>query len=153
MTMSGNLLPEPPPTRLPENDQAAQALADGQDPADVAARFPQHSTAWADLADRAFSAGAVIESYAYARVGYHRGLDGLRRSGWKGHGPVPWAHEANRGFLRCLHALARAAESIGETDEAQRCASFLADSDPAAVRALAESGPAAGGEAPSPLVR
>ena len=56
-----------------------------------------------------------MESYAYARVGYHRGLDLLRRNGWKGHGPVPWEHEPNRGFLRCLHALARAAAAIGET--------------------------------------
>lgn len=141
MTMSGDLMPPPPPTRLPENE-AANALAQGSDPAEVAARFPQYSAAWADLADRAYAAGSVIESYAYARVGYHRGLDALRRHGWKGHGPVPWAHQANRGFLRCLHALARAAEAIGEQDEAQRCATFLRDSDPAAVDALAD--PSAG---------
>jgi Protein of unknown function (DUF3151) len=136
MTLSGSLLPEPPPTRLPENAQAAGALAAGADPAEVAARFPQYSAAWADLADRAHAAGSMIESYAYARVGYHRGLDALRRSGWKGHGPVPWAHQPNRGFLRCLHALARAAAAIDEEDEAQRCAIFLQDSDPAAVAAL-----------------
>ncbi len=136
--MSGNLLPEPPATRLPENEEAASALAEGGDPAEVAARFPQYSAAWAALADRAYAAGAVIESYAYARVGYHRGLDALRRNGWKGHGPVPWAHPANRGFLRCLHALARAADSIGEQDEAHRCATFLHDSDPAAVAALGD---------------
>lgn len=138
MSLSGNLLPEPPPTHLPENDEAAAALAGGTDPAEVAARFPQYSAAWADLADRAHAAGSVIESYAYARVGYHRGLDALRRSGWKGHGPVPWAHAPNRGFLRCLHALARAAGAIGEQDEAERCATFLHDSDPAAAAALAD---------------
>lgn len=138
MTPSGNLLPQPPATTLPEHDEAAEALAAGTDPAEVAAKYPQYSAAWADLADRAYSAGGVIESYAYARVGYHRGLDALRRSGWKGHGPVPWGHQPNRGFLRCLHALARAADAIGELDEAQRCATFLADSDPAAVQALAD---------------
>ena len=136
MTLSGNLLPQPPPTRLPEHEESAAALAGGSDPAEVAARFPVYSAAWADLADRAYAAGSLIESYAYARVGYHRGLDALRRNGWKGHGPVPWAHQPNRGFLRCLHALARAAEAIGEQDEAQRCATFLRDSDPAAVTAL-----------------
>lgn len=139
MTLSGNLLPQPPPTMLPENDEAAAALAGGTNPAEVAARYPQYSAAWADLADRAYASGAVVESYAYARVGYHRGLDALRRSGWKGQGPVPWAHQPNRGFLRCLHALARAAEAIGEQDEAQRCATFLRDSDPAAVTALADA--------------
>ena len=44
--------------------------------------------------------------YAYSRVGYHRSLDMLRRNGWKGHGPVPWEHEPNRGFLQCLALLA-----------------------------------------------
>jgi len=102
----------------------------------VAARFPTYSAAWAALADNAFARGAVIESYAYALVGYHRGLDALRRNGWKGHGPVPWSHEPNRGFLRCLNALGRAAAAIGESDEAERCATFLRDSDPAAPAAL-----------------
>jgi hypothetical protein len=121
---------------LPDEPAPRQALASGQ-PADaVAAAFPASSLPWAELADRAFAAGGVIESYAYARVGYHRGLDALRRSGWKGHGPVPWSHEPNRGFLRCLHALGRAAGAIGERDEAERCATFLRDSDPAAVAAL-----------------
>ena len=79
-----------------------------------------------------------MESYAFARVGYHRGLDALRRSGWKGHGPVPWSHEPNRGFLRCLHALQRAAAAIGEEEEDARCAAFLADCDPQAAAALAD---------------
>ena len=48
-----------------------------------------------------------MTAYAYARVGYHRSLDPLRRNGWKGHGPVPWDHEPNRGFLRALAALVR----------------------------------------------
>ena len=131
-----NLLAGPPPTLLPDEPAPRESLEGGTDPAEVAARFPASSAPWAELADRAFAAGRVVESYAYARVGYHRGLDALRRNGWKGHGPVPWAHVPNRGFLRCLHALGRAAAEIGELDEAQRCATFLRDSDPAAATQL-----------------
>ena len=130
--MHQNLLGEPPATLLPDEPEPRQALESGADPSDVAARFPSYSGAWAALADRAFAEGSVIESYAYARVGYHRGLDALRRSGWKGHGPVPWSHAPNRGFLRSVHALGRAAAAINETDEAQRCATFLAECDPTA---------------------
>jgi hypothetical protein len=155
MTMPSNLLPEPPATLLPDDADASAALAQlpagsaGNDPdaaaaglvsaAVAAARFPASSAAWAELADRAYVAGdmpAQVASYAYARTGYHRGLDALRRSGWKGHGPVPWSHKPNRGFLRCLAALARAATAIGESDEAARCAQFLRDCDPAAADAL-----------------
>ena len=74
--------------------------------------------------------------YAYARVGYHRSLDLLRRNGWKGHGPVPWEHEPNRGFLRSLALLALSARAIGETDEWDRCSSFLRDSSPTAAETL-----------------
>ncbi len=56
----------------------------------------------------------------------------MRRNGWKGFGPVPYAHEPNRGFLRCVAALARAADAIGETGEYQRCLDLLDDCDPAA---------------------
>jgi hypothetical protein len=132
-----DLLAQPPGTELPA-DPGATALAGGTDPAEVAARVPTSSAAWAALADRAFAAGNVIESYAYARVGYHRGLDALRRAGWRGHGPIPWAHEPNRGFLRSLHALGRAAAAIGETDEATRCRGFLRDCDPTAATALGD---------------
>jgi hypothetical protein len=129
-----NLLPEHPATFLPA-DEAATA---GDMPAEErAARFPASSAAWATLAEEAFGQGRFVSAYAYARTGYHRGLDQLRRSGWKGSGPVPWSHEPNRGFLRCLHALAKAADAIGEADEAARCAQFLRDSDPAAADALA----------------
>ena len=129
MTTHQNLLGEPPATLLPDEPEPRQALESGVEPSDVAARFPAYSGAWAALADRAYAAGSVVESYAYARVGYHRGLDALRRNGWKGHGPVPWSHEPNQGFLRSLHALGRAAGAINETDEAQRCATFLAECD------------------------
>ena len=136
MSLAGkDLLGGPPPTRLPVDP--AVALLQEQDPAGVAAAHPTSSAAWAALADGAWTRGAVVESYAYARTGYHRGLDALRRAGWKGYGPVPWQHEPNRGFLRALHALGRAAGEIGEADEAARITQFLSDSDPAAADALA----------------
>lgn len=135
--MPSDLLAQPPGTELPV-DPGTAALTAGDDPRDVAARVPTSSAAWAALADRAFAAGSVVESYAYARVGYHRGLDALRRAGWKGHGPVPWAHEPNQGFLRSLHALGRAAAAIGEDAEATRCRDFLRDSDPTAATRLGD---------------
>ncbi|MDQ6650769.1 MAG: DUF3151 domain-containing protein [Actinomycetota bacterium] len=136
MTLRQDLLGGPPPTYLPDEPAARAALESGTDPTEVAAGHPTYSGVWAALADRAFGAGNTIESYAYARVGYHRGLDALRRAGWKGFGPVPWSHAPNQGFLRALHALGRAAQAIGETDEAERCQGFLRDSDPAAEAAL-----------------
>src|SRR5271168_4761423 len=123
-----NLLGGPPATYLLEEREAAAMLRAGEPPADVAARFPAYSAAWAALAERAFAQGDAVTAYAYARTGYHRGLDQLRRAGWKGHGPIPWEHEPNRGFLRSLHMLAVTAASIGEDDEATRCADFLQDS-------------------------
>jgi hypothetical protein len=137
MSLSGNLLGGPPPTYLPDDSAVRAELAAASDPSTVAAEHPASSTPWALLADRAFASGDVIASYAYARTGYHRGLDALRRGGWKGHGPVPWSHEPNQGFLRALHALGRAAGAIGETEEADRCSAFLDDCDPAAAGALA----------------
>ncbi|GII53783.1 hypothetical protein Pth03_21720 [Planotetraspora thailandica] len=131
-----NLLAGPPPTLLPDNAEARDMLLAGAMAADVAARFPAYSAAWAALADDYFAAGHAVTSYAFARTGYHRGLDQLRRAGWKGHGPIPWEHEPNQGFLRCLNALARAAQAIGEKDEAERCFQFLRDSSPAAVEEL-----------------
>ncbi len=136
MELHQNLLGETPETRLPEAPEAHAALAAGTDPAAVAARFPSHSAAWAQLAERAFDAGDPVATYAYARTGYHRGLDQLRGSGWKGHGPVPWDHEPNQGFLRSLHMLGVAADTIGEADEAERCSTFLRDSSPAAAERL-----------------
>jgi len=130
VTHSHNLLDEPAPTLLPDVPEAREALERGEDPAGIAARFPAYPAVWAVLADRAFGNGATVESYAYARTGYHRGLDALRRAGWKGFGPVPWSHAPNRGFLRSVFALGRAADAIGETDEAARCRQLLADSDP-----------------------
>ncbi|WP_109509480.1 DUF3151 domain-containing protein [Nocardioides speluncae] len=126
-----DLMAGPPPTELPE-DTATADLAEGADPADAVRRHPASPLAWATLADQAKADGADdVTVYAYARVGYHRSLDLLRRNGWKGHGPVPWEHEPNRGFLRCLALLSAAAGAIGETDEEERCATFLRDSSQA----------------------
>jgi hypothetical protein len=132
-----NLLAGPPPVLLPDNSPARQALEAGTDPAAVAAGFPAYPAAWAALAERALHQGDVITAYAYARTGYHRGLDQLRRSGWRGQGPIPWEHEPNRGFLRSLYNLGQAAAAIGEDDEALRCDQFLRDSSKEAVIALA----------------
>lgn len=139
MSITGrDLLGGPPPTLLPEEPEPRDLLERGADPADVAAAHPTSSLAWAVLAEQAYERGAFVEAYAYARTGYHRGLDSLRRSGWKGYGPVPWSHEPNRGFLRALHMLGQAAGAITEVDEAARVRQFLADSDPAAVEALSD---------------
>jgi hypothetical protein len=131
-----NLLGEPLATFLPANDEAHAALAVAGDPAEVAAKFPSYCAAWAALSEQAMAAGKPVTAYAFARTGYHRGLDQLRRAGWHGHGPIPWEHGPNQGFLRALHMLGVAAAAIGEDDEATRCREFLADSSGAAVTAL-----------------
>ena len=131
-----NLLGEPPATHLPDNEEAAAALKAGEAPEKVAARFPAYSAAWAALAVRAFGQGDAVTAYAYARTVYHRGLDQLRRAGWHGHGPVPWEHEPNRGFLRSLYMLGVSAAAIGEDGEAERCAQFLRDSSATAAAEL-----------------
>ncbi|MFI6576715.1 DUF3151 domain-containing protein [Nocardiopsis sp. NPDC050513] len=136
MSLHQNLLGEPPATRLPDDPEAREALAASEDPTPVAGRFPSYSAAWARLAENALAQGQPVTAYAYARTGYHRGLDQLRRAGWKGHGPIPWDHEPNRGFLRALHALGAAAGEIGETEEAERCSSFLRESSAEAADAL-----------------
>ncbi|MDQ2796529.1 MAG: DUF3151 domain-containing protein [Actinomycetota bacterium] len=133
MTHFGKLLA--PPVKLPV-DPAVERLDAGDDPVSVAAAFPTSSAAWATLAEDALARDRNVEAYAYARTGYHRGLDALRRAGWKGQGPVPWSHGPNRGVLRAINALSNAAGAIGEAPEQQRCATLLADSDPEAVTAL-----------------
>jgi len=130
-----DLLGGPDPILLPADAEVEGELAQGATPAELAAHHPAASVAWAMLAEEALdrperALGDTIEAYAYARTGYHRGLDALRRNGWKGFGPVPWSHAPNRGFLRCVTVLARAAEAIEETDEQQRCTQLLRDCDP-----------------------
>lgn len=124
-----------PSTLLPP-DPAADALDQGLDPRQVAAAHPASSLSWAVLAEDALEEGLEVEAYAFARTGYHRGLDSLRRAGWRGQGPVPWSHQPNRGFLRSLGALARAAQQIGEDEEWRRCADFLRASSADAAREL-----------------
>jgi hypothetical protein len=131
-----NLLGEPPATFLPDDEEARAPLEAGVPPVQVAGDHPSYAAAWAALAENALASGEPVAAYAYARTGYHRSLDQLRRAGWKGHGPVPWEHEPNRGFLRSLHLLGRAAAAIGEGDEAVRCAEFLRESSPTAATQL-----------------
>jgi hypothetical protein len=131
----------PPTTVLDlEPAEARAALADAvalDDPAArrralaaVVARWPRYLDGWARLGEHA---AEPVERYAYFRVGYHRGLDRLRANGWRGSGYVRWEAEPNRGFLRALRGLQRAADAIGEADEAERCALFLAQLDPGGV--------------------
>lgn len=96
----------------------------------VVAAHPTFLDGWAHLAAWALGAGDPVAAYAFARTGYHRGLDRIRKAGWGGQGAVPWRHEPNRGFLHCLHALMQAAATIGERDEAERCKAFLLQLDP-----------------------
>lgn len=128
----------PPETVLdPEPAEAVAALAAAleQEPsqrrgavAQVVARWPRFLDGWARLGEHGRD---VMERYAAHRVGYHRGLDRLRANGWRGSGYVRWEHPENRGFLRALAGLQAAAAQIGEDDEAERCATFLRQLDPA----------------------
>jgi Protein of unknown function (DUF3151). len=131
-----NLLPSSE-TRLPEEPEVQAALAGAAADADLlrsaVAAHPDSSLAWAALADVTFDPQRTLESYAYARVGYHRGLDALRKAGWRGAGTIPWTHPGNRGVLRSLYALRRAADAIGERAEVVRLTEFLTDADPTAA--------------------
>lgn len=106
---------------------AVEAATRRQAIAAVVARHPTSLHAWAALG-RASTPG--VEAYMAFRVGYHRGLDQLRGSGWRGSGFVRWQHDANRGFLECLEGLAVNAAVIGEDAEAVRCQQFLVQLDP-----------------------
>ena len=128
----------PPETRLdPEPAALLASLTDALATSDAAARRdavsavvgrnPRFLDGWAQLGRLARD---DVEAYACFRVGYHRGLDRLRQSGWRGSGYVRWAHEPNRGFLRALDGLRAAAAAIGEADEAARCVEFLHQLDP-----------------------
>lgn len=94
---------------------------------EVCTRWPTFLAAWASLGD-AVEVPAL--KYAAYRTGYHRGLDKLRASGWRGSGFVRWRHETNRGFLRALAGLQATAAAIGESAEDERCAMFLRQLDP-----------------------
>jgi hypothetical protein len=136
VTLDQNLLGGPPPTLLPDEPQPRALLEGGAGPRQVAAAYPGYALAWALLAEQALEDGDEVAAFAFARTGYHRSLDLLRRNGWKGHGPVPWEHEGNRGFLRSLNALRLASQLLGEDDEATRCTVFLRESSPTAADVL-----------------
>lgn len=110
----------------------AHALATDVDArkAAVGAVVADHPTFVAGWAQLAALGEEPIERYAYARVGYHRGLDALRANGWGGTGLVRWAQDTNRGFLACLVRLRAAAAEIGEAAEVERITTFLHDLDP-----------------------
>lgn len=132
-----NLLDGPAPTYLPADGPDADvraALSGGDTPRDAVRVAPAASLGWALLAEGALrDAGDPVVAYAFARTGYHRGLDALRGAGWRGRGPIPADHEPNQGFLRALLALAEAADAIGEDEEAQRCTEFLLSSGTSAA--------------------
>jgi hypothetical protein len=137
-----NLMASNVVVHLPEDPAVAAIAEHGRDRfLDVVAAHPTSSLVWALLAETCLAEddlGSAVAAYAYARTGYHRGLDTLRRNGWKGSGQVPWEHEPNRGFLRALWALSVAAGRIGEADEQERCAQFLRDSSETAYQVLAQ---------------
>jgi len=128
----------PPETRLDaEPSGPTEALehalgvpaADRRDAiAEVVRLWPGSITAWARLGD---VSDDPVAAYAAYRVGYHRGLDLLRQSGWRGSGYVRWTHGPNQGFLRALAGLERMAGVLGESDEQERCGHFLGQLDPA----------------------
>lgn len=117
-----------PPAPIEALEQLAEAPIDDID--EVAAVVGEHPTFLEGWAMLGVLGERTIERYAFARVGYHRGLDALRAAGWGGSGLVRWEHPSNRGFLRCLAALRDAARAIGEDDEVERIAEFLVFLDP-----------------------
>lgn len=125
-----------PETLLPEDfvdvEVAAQLAADA-DPRDLARTYPHSPMAWAMLAQDALTDDDDVAAYAYARTGYHRGLDALRRSGWRGQGPIPASHAPNRGFLRALAMLGETSRRLGDDAEAERVRDFLREADPTLV--------------------
>ncbi len=139
MTEPVSLTPSgPPDVVLPPLDPTITAvLDDAADQASFAAVVADHPScleAWAGLGELAAGSAAStaedVEAYAYFRIGYHRGLDALRKIGWRGSGHVRWVEPSNRGFLRCLDGLRLMAYRIGEDDEVTRCAEFLRQLDP-----------------------
>ncbi len=133
----------PAPTQLPADPAVALLAENGRERfMEIVSAHPSSSLCWALLAEGSLRIGSSegdVAAYAYARTGYHRGLDALRRAGWKGAGPIPWEHVPNRGFLRALWALAQAAKRIGEAEEYERCAQFLRDSSEAGFAELTQA--------------
>jgi hypothetical protein len=140
----------PPPILLPPDPadavaalESALSAAEPFEPLrEIAGRWPASVEAWARLGEAAYSHGQDVEAFAFFRTGYHRGLDSLRRHGWRGMGYLPWSHEPNRGVLRAFRGLMLASAVLGEAEEALRLRQLLLDSDPSdplGVRRLSES--------------
>ncbi len=131
-----NLTTGLPETVLPP-DPLDAAIADDpalsyEDASALVASHPRSLVGWATLGELAPD---PMASYAFFRVGYHRGLDALRAAGWRGSGFVRGTHPTNRGFLRCLRGLQQMAAVIGEDDEARRIAVFMQQLDPSGIPA------------------
>ena len=130
--LPSTVIPPVDPALRHELLQAASAPEDVRHHrvSEVVANHPRYLDAWATLGDLGRD---PVERYAAYRVGYHRGLDTLRANGWRGSGYVRWSEPSNRGFLRSLRGLGQMAALIGEADEAERIALFLAQLDPSGV--------------------
>ena len=132
-----------PETVLPAEPEAVRrALADAlaqpgerrrHAVSDVVRADPRSLDAWAALGSLARD---DVEAYACFRVGYHRGLDALRGSGWKGSGLVRWSHVENQG----LPAVPRRAAVGGRRHRRARRGGALRPV-PAAARPGVEPGP------------
>jgi len=117
----------------PEVVSAVEAAKTVDELAAVVTANPASALAWAVYAEHILHPAHPLEGYAAARVAYHRGLDALRKAGWRGQGAIPWSHEPNRGVLRALYVLRRAADLIGETSEVARLDEFLRGADDTAA--------------------
>jgi len=126
-----------PETRLPSEDPTLEQEMNkvrGNESADkrstlliLASKNPESIGIWCVLG---ISSSEMMESYSYFRVAYHRGLDSLRKNGWRGSGFVRWEHESNRYFLFALNQLAEISREIGDHAEAERCSLFLRQLEP-----------------------
>lgn len=132
MDGEGVVLDPEPPQALEALEEALQRSGDEREAGlrGTVSAWPTCLDAWARLAEHAYERGDDVAAYAYARVGYHRGLDRLRGAGWRGEGAAPYTAPENRGLLRSLYELMRAAAAIGEGVEARRCREFLLTLDP-----------------------
>ena len=128
--VSETLLDPEPPAALARIAEAVEGPDAGERLRAVAADYPAVLEVWARLALLSLDTGDPVAAYAFARTGYHRGLDRIRKAGWGGQGPVPWHHEPNRGFLLSVDALRQASLAVGEETEVERLRGFLLELDP-----------------------
>ncbi|MBM4554480.1 DUF3151 family protein [Rhodococcus hoagii] len=85
-----------------------------------------------------------MDSYAYARVGYHRGLDALAPGGVARRRPGAVRPQPTAASCAPCTRWARGA-GIGESEEVERIRTFLRDSDPPAAEEIeADQGRAQG---------